>query len=431
MEEKTALLIRSLILSGMMAVSSQAFFETIVPRRRLRHEWIEYTVIPAFTAGFMIIAMTKIPPYFLQPVRVILVLVFVAQVYFQLGILRNLVLSVGYCGIYWIVSVLFCAVARVAVVDSRGVVDLLEPLLDVCYLCLMLLFRYRYQKRVRGFMDLKWEKVGFFSLAGIILSMGLASGMATVEDSYAVLALTVGFAAIYLIGFYYMVNLLEKEAQMQKLRLAQERAQNQIRLYQDMKQHYEQQRRRQHDHRNELHCIQGLIEGGKKEEALRYIANLTGNFKQRQLCVNTNHSVVNVILNQKYVQACDSQITMTMVCNDLSGLTVSEEDLVVLLGNLLDNALEACEKLEHNRVIQVKMVLEEEQFVLAVRNPAREPVQSKDNRILTSKRDKERHGIGLLNVDDVIRRNGGTSVLKWEDGWFSFTAVIPVTGVFF
>ena len=140
---------------------------------------------------------------------------------------------------------------------------------------------------------------------------------------------------------------------------------------------------------------------------------------------------MNVILNQKYVQACDSQITMTMVCNDLSGLTVSEEDLVVLLGNLLDNALEACEKLEHNRVIQVKMVLEEEQFVLAVRNPAREPVQSKDNRILTSKRDKERHGIGLLNVDDVIRRNGGTSVLKWEDGWFSFTAVIPVTGVFF
>ncbi len=431
MEEKTALLIRSLILSGMMAVSSQAFFETIVPRRRLRHEWIEYTVIPAFTAGFMIIAMTKIPPYFLQPVRVILVLVFVAQVYFQLGILRNLVLSVGYCGIYWIVSVLFCAVARVAVVDSRGVVDLLEPLLDVCYLCLMLLFRYRYQKRVRGFMDLKWEKVGFFSLAGIILSMGLASGMATVEDSYAVLALTVGFAAIYLIGFYYMVNLLEKEAQMQKLRLAQERAQNQIRLYQDMKQHYEQQRRRQHDHRNELHCIQGLIEGGKTEEALRYIANLTGNIKQRQLCVNTNHSVVNVMLNQKYVQACDSQITMTMVCNDLSGLTVSEEDLVVLLGNLLDNALEACEKLEHNRVIQVKMVLEEEQLVLAVRNPAREPVQSKDHRILTSKRDKERHGIGLLNVDDVIRRNGGTSVLKWEDGWFSFTAVIPVTGVFF
>lgn len=321
--------------------------------------------------------------------------------------------------------------ARVAVVDSRGVVDLLEPLLDVCYLCLMLLFRYRYQKRVRGFTDLKWEKVGFFSLAGIILSMGLASGMATVEDSYAVLALTVGFAAIYLIGFYYMVNLLEKEAQMQKLRLAQERAQNQIRLYQDMKQHYEQQRRRQHDHRNELHCIQGLIEGGKTEEALRYIANLTGNIKQRQLCVNTNHSVVNVMLNQKYVQACDSQITMTMVCNDLSGLTVSEEDLVVLLGNLLDNALEACEKLEHNRVIQVKMVLEEEQLVLAVRNPAREPVQSKDHRILTSKRDKERHGIGLLNVDDVIRRNGGTSVLKWEDGWFSFTAVIPVTGVFF
>ena len=99
---------------------------------------------------------------------------------------------------------------------------------------------------------------------------------------------------------------------------------------------------------------------------------------------------------------------------------------MTLLGNLLDNAIEACEKLTENKVIQFKMVLEDDQLVLSIRNPVKDTVQIKDNRIVTSKRDKFQHGIGLLNVDSVIRKNNGTSVLKCENGWFSFSAIIPL-----
>ena len=136
--------------------------------------------------------------------------------------------------------------------------------------------------------------------------------------------------------------------------------------------------------------------------------------------------MVNVMLNQKYQEASDKGIVMTMISGDLSGLTVSEEDIVTLLGNLLDNAIEACEKLDENKVIQFKMVLEEEQLVLSIRNPVKNAVQIKDNRIITSKQDKSQHGIGLLNVDSVIKKNNGTSVLKCESGWFTFAAMIPL-----
>ena len=117
---------------------------------------------------------------------------------------------------------------------------------------------------------------------------------------------------------------------------------------------------------------------------------------------------------------------MTMVSGDLSGLTISEEDIVTLLGNLLDNAIEACEKLSGNKVIQFKMIIEEGQLVLSIRNTVKDAVKIEDNRIVTSKRDKSQHGIGLMNVDSVIRKNNGTSVLKCEDGWFSFAAMIPM-----
>ena len=117
---------------------------------------------------------------------------------------------------------------------------------------------------------------------------------------------------------------------------------------------------------------------------------------------------------------------MTMVSGDLSEITIGEEEIVTLLGNLLDNAIEACERLAQGKVIQFKMVVEADSLVLSVRNPVKEAVRIRDNRIVTGKRDKERHGIGLLNVDSVIRRNHGTSVLKCEDGWFTFAAMIPV-----
>lgn len=431
MENMTGLMVRSMILSFMMSISCQAFFETIVPRRKLRAGWMEHMLIPAFMAGFMIIAVTRIPPYILQPLRVVAVLVIVVQIFFQVGVIKNLVLSVIYCGAYWIISALFIALVNVVpVTDYRKTEDMVEPLLDAAFLCMMLLFRSRYQKRARGLTDIKWGKFGFFSLAGIVVSMTLTAvpvpEKAGTGEYYARLVSVAGFALIYIIGFYYMVNMVEKESQMQRMRLLQERTQNQINVYRGMKQRYEQQQRYQHDFKNQLNCIQGMIGSGQTREALDYIAGLTGSLRLNEMCVNTNHGVVNVLLNQKYAEACDKGIAMTMAANDLSGLVISEEDLVTLLGNLLDNAIEACEKLERNRVIQFKMVLEEGQLVLSISNPVKEPVRIRNNRVVTSKRDKSLHGIGLLNVDSVIRKNGGTSVLECKEGWFSFAAMIPV-----
>ena len=429
MGDMLGLVIRSLILSLIMGISCQTFYETVVPRRKLRYEWLQHTTIFAFAAGFMVIAVTEIPPYIFQPVRLIVVTVVVAQIYFDMRVVKNIILSIMFCGIYWLFSLLLVLMVYITPFpDYIMGFDLTEPLVDIGYLCLMLAFRYWYQSRVRGLPDIKWGKFGLLSVIGIAVSVAviMTSPEYSATDYYALLTAVAGFAVVYVLGFYYMISLLEKESQIQKLRLLHEQTQNQMQLYQSMKKRYEQQRRFSHDYKNQLHCIQGMIGNGQTKEALDYISGLTGSFRYNEMCVNTEHAVVNVMLNQKYQEACDKGIVMTMVSDNLSGLTISEEDIVTLLGNLLDNAIEACEKLNENKVIQFKMVLEEEQLVLSIRNPVEDAVQIKDNRIVTSKRDKSQHGIGLLNVDSVIRKNNGTSVLKCENGWFSFAAMIPL-----
>lgn len=71
------------------------------------------------------------------------------------------------------------------------------------------------------------------------------------------------------------------------------------------------------------------------------------------------------------------------------------------------------------------MVMEDGQLILSVRNPVSSPVLIRNNTVVTSKKDPVSHGIGLSNVDTVVRKYHGTSVLKCEDGWFSFSVILP------
>ena len=62
--------------------------------------------------------------------------------------------------------------------------------------------------------------------------------------------------------------------------------------------------------------------------------------------IDVNNTVLNVVLNQKYRLAKSKDIALYFQVNDLSGLWMKEQDVVILLSNLLDNAIEACEKLD-------------------------------------------------------------------------------------
>lgn len=166
-------ILRCLILSLMSAASCQLFFETIVPCRSWgKYHWLTYTAIPAFTAGSMFIALTPIPPYILQPVRLILVTAVIAQIYFQMPLTRNLILSVLYCVIYWSISTAVIT-AFYFFVDFRAVDEPLwqsvENLTEAVILLLMMLFHYRYKSRLRSLNDYHGTKLRLLPLLYLII----------------------------------------------------------------------------------------------------------------------------------------------------------------------------------------------------------------------------------------------------------------------
>ena len=141
-------LFRCLILSIMTGISCQLFYETIIPHRKWRQKWIEYTAIPAFAAVFLVISFAKVPPFILRPVRIILVTAVIAQIYFQIHIVKNLILSVLFCGIYWGISTAVLSVFSLYTDFSYEITrQLLENLTEVFHLSLIMAFHCRYKSR--------------------------------------------------------------------------------------------------------------------------------------------------------------------------------------------------------------------------------------------------------------------------------------------
>ena len=101
-----------------------------------------------------------------------------------------------------------------------------------------------------------------------------------------------------------------------------------------------------HDFRHHIAALSGMLQGGETQQAQDYLAALQEQLTERALMVNTHNSAIDAVLNQKGYAAQKQHIDIQFEVNDLSPLQIELIDCTVVLGNLLDNAIEACLKLE-------------------------------------------------------------------------------------
>ena len=96
-----------------------------------------------------------------------------------------------------------------------------------------------------------------------------------------------------------------------------------------------------HDYKNQISTIQTLIKNGHIDEALSFTQKLTESIAVEMSAINTNHPVVNAVLNQKYRSMQEKHIAVILKVGNLQEICLEEEEIVILLSNLLDNAIRA------------------------------------------------------------------------------------------
>jgi sensor histidine kinase regulating citrate/malate metabolism len=141
--------------------------------------------------------------------------------------------------------------------------------------------------------------------------------------------------------------------------------------------------------------------------------------------IDTNNVIVNAILNSKYQEASEKGIVFVVKVNDLSDVKIEDEDIVLILSNLLNNAIEASEKCDE-AVIKLKFVKENNQIVISVTNTMSTAPSVNGNMFVTSKtEDADMHGIGIENIKEAVEKYGGSYVIKHDRGSFRFAILIP------
>lgn len=194
-------------------------------------------------------------------------------------------------------------------------------------------------------------------------------------------------------------------------------------LFGALERSYRSQRKATHEFKNQLQAVHELLSLGEVQDALNYVEQLQGKQTTRILAVNSGHPIIDAVLNAKHQAAQESNIEMQVQLNNLSSVSIETDALVVILSNLLDNAIEACQRIEGDRRIRCKLEVGTD-FFLSISNTSL-PVTIKDDRIVSTKPNKAEHGYGLPNVLRILDSLNGEYSIVYRDGWFIFSAEIP------
>lgn len=184
-----------------------------------------------------------------------------------------------------------------------------------------------------------------------------------------------------------------------------------------------------HEVKNQYAYIKMLLEQKDYDRAEEFFGEMSMSANPTFAYVATGNQLVDDIVNLELSRARAKGIEVSTKIAVPTELPFSETDLCSLISNLLDNAIEACEKTGEGP-IQFGMMADKDQGVLivTVSNPSPTPPKlDKDGRLLTTKQNRSSHGYGTRVVRRIAENNGGVADFSYEDGTFTARVMLSLS----
>lgn len=189
---------------------------------------------------------------------------------------------------------------------------------------------------------------------------------------------------------------------------------------------YRQTRGWRHDFKNHLQTMQAYLEMGEIGQLGNYMRELAEDYNQVDIALKTGNAMLDAILNSKISMLKAKEIRVDATASVPERLPVSDVDLSVMIGNLLDNSLEACMKLPpQERFVRVYIAKAKDNLYLYVMNSADGGYRRGAAGYLSTK-GADGHGYGLQRIDKVIRKYKGYCNRQDEGNVFATEILLPL-----
>lgn len=371
----------------------------------------------------------------LKAILIIVMGTFVMMYVFGEKFWRILILMLLYQGLCFVTdciswTFLNCVFASAGqeYLQSTNLQMFMAILSQILLFCILLIIKKCFIKQNTAILTgMQWIRITIFPIFTIItiISILIYFNMSSSEEQKNVLlCIAFGMLIMNILVFYLIGDILEGEEKLRKEVLFRKRVKSEIDMYHQISENYNQQRKREHEYRNQMMVVGALVKDRKLEKLEDYLSKWDKQPENWVDYFDANHVIVNAILNTKYQETRDKGIVFVVKINDLSHAKIQDEDMVIILSNLLNNAIEACQSCT-DKIIKIKLVKEKEQTVISVVNTFGTMPVLVSGEYQTTKENKAEHGIGIRNIKETVDKYGGSYVIRHKDHLFQVVIVIP------
>ena len=240
------------------------------------------------------------------------------------------------------------------------------------------------------------------------------------------LAAELGSIVIAAVCFYMTILLNKTQRESEKLRLSAQQEEFRFQYAQNVKKQYDEISQVRHDMKQTHSVVMSLLMEEKTDEAIEYMQKAAKRISEFDVLIDVGNDFVNAILNAKLSEAKRNGITV--LCSaDKNASGIDEVDLCSLIGNMLDNAIEACEKCrDRQRVIEIKIQMHDNKYLLMIENTAPENALENNKQLATTKDDTSRHGYGVKSIRSIAEKYNGMVDFSQIEDRFRSTVVMSI-----
>lgn len=228
---------------------------------------------------------------------------------------------------------------------------------------------------------------------------------------------------VYIVVVFYRISIVRKTEK--ENALLQQQSEMQLEVYSDLQQRYQNSMETIHDAKRHVRALESLIQSDHLAEAQQYKESLFQKLNELQPSIQCDNPLLSAILNHVFLKTEQRHIALKM---DLQGeeqlSMLAGVDLTTIVSNLLDNAVDAVSELpEEQRYIHFAVAFQMGEIMIHVENPTKNDLKREGNAVVST---KEGHlGLGLKNVEMVVKKYKGDFKIHVKDGNFVVAITIP------
>lgn len=223
------------------------------------------------------------------------------------------------------------------------------------------------------------------------------------------------FASMTSLAIIIVYNMISRQSQYNlelKMKLQQIEFENKLNA--DMVNIVKRLRSLRHDMNNHIGVMRCLLDTKQYEDLDHYLQNMYSDVKLVNDFIAVNNKILGYLLNSKKSRAKQEQVDFEVIISS-EEIPMSDNDMVSLLSNIIDNAIEAAAKVEHDKYAMLNIKRMADKVVIECENTFSDKPVIINEEFISTKKEKGEHGIGLKNIRNMVTKYNGKLIIDVGD----------------